>query len=665
MEYSLLKIYSRLLFPNIKLFGIITSTRTFAAKPAIKGRGSTALPPDQEESYVEEDAEKLCKFVNVNYKNEDESPGPEIRPNSEYPSWIFKLDIEPNKTINWTSIEEPEMEKANSSEVHQKLKQSQPSSKDSDKFNDREVEKMFPDELKETQEKLQQFQQQLELIKIVPTDKNSSNLDDMIISLLKNSHKSLEKSPMFVELLINYLNGSHTSLISSNLRLQFTMTLVRLTMNKRIKLDVCMDILVKLLKYKDKALRKFIINSICLFIRSCCTRGKTGKKIKRLFSGKDSSLLKQKLFGLLLNAENEIILARVAQLVLIHAYHKQFWQDEKVANALAESVFLNKLQRIQISAMRFFLGSSKNEQGEEEESDSSDDSEIDNKNKPLKELMQQHKYTKKTRKRKKQLEEAKKKIQKEKRATKRGDKLTRSQCNLEAIRSIYDPQKFADKLFGLLVGHKRNEKYVVRLLQISLCARVIGIHKLQTLGFYSYLHRYLQPKQNQVTRLLLYAAQACHEFVPADIIEQLVRVIAQNFVTDRNSEEAITVGLNTIREIYANCPDAANEGMVRDLAEYKHIHNKNVSMAAHSKKRKQTKEERMEQVRLGREDRATTYAKPKKKGAHVGRTNRELAKRKNFKMVQHKMRGKNRQRSFRDRQLSLRNYLLRQQGKKV
>nr|CAD2159774.1 unnamed protein product [Meloidogyne enterolobii] len=99
MEYSLLKIYSRLLFPNIKLFGIITSTRTFAAKPAVKGRGSTALPPDQEESYVEEDAEKLCKYVNVNYKNEDESPGPEIRPNSEYPSWIFKLDIEPNKVF--------------------------------------------------------------------------------------------------------------------------------------------------------------------------------------------------------------------------------------------------------------------------------------------------------------------------------------------------------------------------------------------------------------------------------------------------------------------------------------------------------------------------------------------------------------------------------------
>lgn len=43
--------------------------------------------------------------------------------------------------------------------------------------------------------------------------------------------------------------------------------------------------------------------------------------------------------------------------------------------------------------------------------------------------------------------------------------------------------------------------------------------------------------------------------------------MAQNFVSDRNTPEAITVGLNTIREIYANCPAAATEDMVRDLAE--------------------------------------------------------------------------------------------------
>ena len=63
---------------------------------------------------------------------------------------------------------------------------------------------------------------------------------------------------------------------------------------------------------------------------------------------------------------------------------------------------------------------------------------------------------------------------------------------------------------------------VSSLLQIALCARVIGVHRLQCLGFYSYLHRYLQPKQKEVTRLLLYAAQACHELVPPDAVEQLV-----------------------------------------------------------------------------------------------------------------------------------------------
>ncbi|KAL7079206.1 hypothetical protein ACQ4LE_001716 [Meloidogyne hapla] len=129
MEYSLLKIYSRLLFPNIKLFGI-TSTRHFAAKPAVKGRGGTTLPADQEESYVEEDAAKLCKYVCVNYKNEDDSPGPEIRPNSEYPSWIFQLDIEPNKELEdmdperdgWKYWEKWEQRRLDQIHLHNKLR---------------------------------------------------------------------------------------------------------------------------------------------------------------------------------------------------------------------------------------------------------------------------------------------------------------------------------------------------------------------------------------------------------------------------------------------------------------------------------------------------------------------------------------------------------------
>lgn len=48
------------------------------------------------------------------------------------------------------------------------------------------------------------------------------------------------------------------------------------------------------------------------------------------------------------NAENEPVCARIGQMVLIHAYQKQFWQDEKVVNILAECVFFDKIQKIQV-----------------------------------------------------------------------------------------------------------------------------------------------------------------------------------------------------------------------------------------------------------------------------------------------------------------------------
>lgn len=74
-------------------------------------------------------------------------------------------------------------------------------------------------------------------------------------------------------------------------------------------------------------------------------------------------------------------------------------------------------------------------------------------------------------------------------------------CNLLAIRYIYDPQTFTERLFGLLESRK-NEKFETRLLCMALCARMIGTHKLQSLSFYSYMHRFLQPKQREVRPLL-------------------------------------------------------------------------------------------------------------------------------------------------------------------
>lgn len=81
------------------------------------------------------------------------------------------------------------------------------------------------------------------------------------------------------------------------------------------------------------------------------------------------------------------------------------------------------------------------------------------------------------------------------------------------------------------------------------------------------------------------------------------------------------------------------------------------------KKLKTSKEEKVAQAEEGREDR-DFFKKPKKNGPHVGRNKYQVAKNKDFRMVRQKIRGKNRQQSFRDRQKSLRNYLLRQAGRK-
>ncbi|KIH46565.1 NUC130/3NT domain protein [Ancylostoma duodenale] len=676
--------------------------------------------------------------------------------------------------------------------------------------------------------------------------------------------------------------------LDPHVRMSFCKALVLLRNQDLLDPMEFIDIFFELVKVEDKQLRKFILGSISSLLKRLYTQKKNMKLLGKI---QNFCFAKMK--------DSRAIVARAAQLICIDAFRKKYWRDAKCANVIAEACF-HKVPKIQafrsplevcackwvtrrvrgdfehlmllwlVTAMKFFLGSKKDEDGESDASD--DESESEEERKTIKEVMTAFRHAKKTRKRAKDLERSKKAINKKKKAKKEGRS---KECNLLAIQLLYDPQEFADKLFRMLES-KKIDKYEVRLFRIALCARVIGVHRLHTLSFYSYLHRYLQPKQRDVTRILLYAAQACHEMVPPDTVEQLVRTIANNFVTDRNSPEAITVGINAIREILANCPFAATEELLRDLAEYKTYKNKNVSMAARAlitlfravnprllarkdrgrptdgeeekefvafakpavaefvpgaeileehreetggmevddvedsdesidisdvdtdevdsddegppakkradesgeweeevededagsdndanmtheesgpskepsgeakqdpkkkaelistdriltqeefkqiriyqlkkkligekrlkkqlgnnrknddvrlieelgermerrgdgdglprlkdieqfhKKRKQTKEERMADIKEGR-DEDQKFGRPKKNGPHVGRTNRELAKKKVFSMVKAKVRGKNRQRSFRDQQKSLRNYLLRQSGRK-
>jgi len=60
----------------------------------------------------------------------------------------------------------------------------------------------------------------------------------------------------------------------------------------------------------------------------------------------------------------------------------------------------------------------------------------------------------------------------------------------------------------------------------------------------------VQPHQRDVTHLLAAAVQACHDMVPPDPVEPLLKQLVNQFVHDRACTEVIVVGLNVVRGIH-------------------------------------------------------------------------------------------------------------------
>jgi len=109
---------------------------------------------------------------------------------------------------------------------------------------------------------------------------------------------------------------------------------------------------------------------------------------------------------------------------------------------------------------------------------------------------------------------------------------------------------------------------------------VIGVHKLLLFNFYPFLQRFITPQQRDVTFILQAAAHATHDLVPPEVISELARCIANNFITERNAGEVMAVGLNTVREVAVRNPLAIGEDLLQDLVQYKKHIDRGVTSAA-------------------------------------------------------------------------------------
>ena len=155
------------------------------------------------------------------------------------------------------------------------------------------------------------------------------------------------------------------------------------------------------------------------------------------------------------------------------------------------------------------------------------------------------------------------------------------QNDQSALRSIYDPQSFAEKLFKRLQRSKH--LWDIRLLMMNLVSRCVSTHSLMLFPFYSYIVRYLKQSQKNVTQIIAYTAQATHKLVPPEIITPVITHIAHEFVGQFACDESIAVGINAIRLLARRQPLAMKEDLLHDLAEYtKHKKDRAVQMAARS-----------------------------------------------------------------------------------
>ncbi|XP_050804337.1 protein SDA1 homolog [Gopherus flavomarginatus] len=405
-----------------------------------------------------------------------------------------------------------------------------------------------------TEEFLQQYrhyQSNVEIFKLQP-DKPRKELAELVIFLAQVGHCYPEHLVDFPQQLKELLSYNHT-VLDADLRMTFCKALILLRNKNLINPTSLLELFFELLRCHDKLLRKTLYTHIVTDIKNLNAKHKNNKVNRTL----------QNFMYTMLRDSNPTA-AKISLDVMIELYRRNIWNDAKTVNVITTACF-SKVTKILVAGLKFFLGKDEDEKKES-------DSESEDEGPTARDLMVRYATGKKTTKHKKKLEKAMKVLKKHKKKKKP------EVFNFSAIHLIHDPQDFAEKLLKQLETSK--ERFEVKMMLMDLISRLVGIHELFLFNFYPFVQRFMQPHQREVTKILLFAAQASHQLVPPEIIQSVLMTIANNFVTDKNSGEVMTVGMNAIKEITARCPLAMTEDLLQDLALYKSHKNKNVMMSA-------------------------------------------------------------------------------------
>ena len=270
--------------------------------------------------------------------------------------------------------------------------------------------------------------------------------------------------------------------------------------------------------------------------------------------------------------DTSVVAAKYALRVLVQLYRRHVWRDTRTVNVVAGALFCPH-SALRIAALHFLLGA--HDQASTADSDDEDAGTAAGKTAERMQKNLKKEGATSTRNSKKTLRKLKRA-----QATAKKKPAGEAAASFAAIHLLHDPHAIGEKLFSEV--RKQGEKFDVRLMMLNLLSRLIGAHRLLIPNFYPFVQRYMQPHQREITLVLAYLVQGCHELVPPESLQPLLRTLAQHFVSDKSRPEMVAIGINTTREVCARVPLAMDATLLSDLLEYRKDRDKAVVASARS-----------------------------------------------------------------------------------
>ena len=397
---------------------------------------------------------------------------------------------------------------------------------------------------------LRHFESKVKLFQLTPSGPNK-DLCEVINFLSHVSPLYKEEARMFPNALLDILE-KHKDVIERNLRYCMVQALCLLRSRQYVEPKDVLPLYFRLFKIQDRDLRELLLSHIV-------------RDIKKMNAKKKDPHVNKQLQNYMYKVvqEDDAVAGRHALWVIIDLYRRQIWTDDRIVNVISQACF-SKHTKVLSMSLRFMMGQFPKDQEDKDESE--EEEEAPNK--------KQRNYAKKTKKRKTTSDKLKERVSK-----KRREKDQHFHSVFKPYEVLNDPQGFAEKLLTQL--QKTKERFNVRMLHMGVISLLVHTHKLILLNYYPYIQRYMEPHQQHVTYIMAWASQAVHDLIPPESLHSLLMTIANHFVSDRASPDAITVGINTIREICRRQPLVMTEDLLQDIAQYKRFKkDKGVVMAS-------------------------------------------------------------------------------------